>query len=153
MRGKGFGVGIGAGLVLGLIVVGISSGAAGSSLGMFGSNQAAVSRNPTTEEVTSTTTMPATENSSMGVPVASVTSTSTTTFAAASNATTVAPGPYSVAGVTFSNNGATNLNSLPQQSPLADAVVFVPVIVALLLGAVLYRAYRVSLDEEGSEKD
>jgi flagellar basal body-associated protein FliL len=150
MRGKGFGVGIGAGLLLGLLIVGVSMGGAGS--GAFFTNGSAASKTQiSTPPTQSTATAAGQSNNSQGLPPQSATTASTTTSATTSNMTSAPANLYSVGGITFSNNGPSNLDSLPQQSPAANALILVPVLVAFALGAVLYRASRAKHENAETE--
>jgi hypothetical protein len=142
MSGKRFGAGLVAGLLLGLVVVGASTGF-GFTFGAFGSFTAAPSSN-----VVSTTTQ-----TTYGKVVAA----STTTVTLSSTAPSYTSINASISGVTQPSSSANSsaqalfpsarspsfssrIDSIAQQPVLTNAVVLLPVVVAILLGAMLYAA-------------
>jgi hypothetical protein len=153
MDGKRFGVGLVAGLLLGLAIV-TASGGLGSASVVFGPlspshpGAAETATKTVTTKVLSATTL---STSSGGSPAYSVNPTNSTQGS-------VSNLPSSVSTSTTTSNGQSDLTfggssakspsyssrivSIAQQPLLSNAVIFVPVLVAFLLGAVLYRASR-----------
>ncbi len=152
MDGKRFGVGIAAGLLFGLAIIS-ASGNLGAVLGspsvFFGPAQSGGTvHNTATNTATLTQTVTtAASTSTSGTPLY-VTSGNTTdnmsggTTTASSAATNAVSDLKSlqaaISGLTPPSD-ASRFDSISQQSPLTNAVVLVPLLVALLLGAVLYR--------------
>ncbi len=148
MGAKRFGVGILVGLVLALAII----ASAGFSYGTFGSFSANNIQLPVKSQATSTTTAASTmstttgtSNGSSSLPVVIVTnSTKTgTEYGPSSNVQNSAPldALYSsltngtTAGVQASPN-----NALTSRPASVAWVVFIPIVVALVLGLVLYRS-------------
>jgi len=152
MDGKRFGVGLVAGLLLGLVIVAASSGL---SFGLFGSfsaasyptggqvnysvTTAATSTAATSTAATSTTTAqlaPSTPRSSSNSTGSLVTSVSSTTSG----------GPWSniIASLSTPPGPAysSRVVSIARQPLSANIVIFIPVLLAILLGAVLYVGSR-----------
>ena len=147
MDGKRFGVGLVAGLLLGLVIVAASSGL---SFGLFGSFSAAsyptggqvnysVTTAATSTAATSTTTAqlaPSTPRSSSNSTGSLVTSVSSTTSS----------GPWTniIASLSTPPGPAysSRVVSIARQPLLANIVIFIPVLLAIILGAVLYVASR-----------
>jgi len=180
MDGKRFGIGLAAGLLIGLAVV-ASAGGLGSTpvssavhdalRGNFGPSAAAT----TTTTLVTSTVAGSTSTNTAGVPVYSgnssqsgssggtkaITSSTTaqgsttgnpnTNPSTASNGANQADLNALVAGLTpkFSSNVA----SIPQQAPLANVFVFVPVALAFVLGAVLYLSSRRNREEPDDEDE
>jgi hypothetical protein len=138
MEGKRFGAGLAAGLLLALVIVTASSGFAfglnGSPLlSPFGGFASSVKNAETS--TTSSTSLPASPPSQNATSAtlngAGHTTTTTTTSSS--------PGLADMAsanGVRFSSH----VDSIAQQPILTNAVIFLPILFAFLLGAVLYRA-------------
>ena len=147
MDGKRFGVGLVAGLLLGLVIVAASSGL---SFGLFGSFSAAsyptggqvnysMTTAATSTAATSTTTAqlaPSTPRSSSNSTGSLVTSVSSTTSG----------GPWSniIASLSTPPGPAysSRVVSIARQPLSANIVIFIPVLLAILLGAVLYVGSR-----------
>ena len=149
MDGKRFGVGLAAGLIVGLAIV-AASGGVGVAPSLFAALSPAskgVMSSTTTVAATSTMSTSTAPPPDYGVNggsggVTSVTSTATST-SASTNGT-----QNSIQGSLVSlSSGLSNIST---QSPTSNAIIVVPVLVAFLLGAVLYRASnrgRVGPDE------
>ena len=142
MDGKRFGVGLVAGLLLGLVIVAASSGL---SFGLFGSFSAAsyptggqVNYSITTAATSTTTAQlaPSTPRSSSNSTGSLVTSVSSTTSG----------GPWSniIASLSTPPGPAysSRVVSIARQPLSANIVIFIPVLLAILLGAVLYVGSR-----------
>lgn len=138
MEGKRFGAGLVAGLVLGLVIVTTSSGfmfgSTGSSLfSPFGGAGSSVKSAATS--TTATTSQPASppsqsaSNSTLNGPGHTTTTTTTGSSPAAADT-------GSANGLKFSSS----VESISQQPILTNAITFLPVLFAFLLGAFLYRA-------------
>jgi hypothetical protein len=158
MGGKRFGLGLAAGLLLGLAVV-TASGGLGSTLspsyfGSFRSGNQAVSSVTTTMTAVTilSSTAASSSNYTPGYPISSlnsssgsvtsVTTTSTTPGSAAQNANNIAATP------SFSSH----LDSIAAQPFLSNVVILVPVVLALVLGAVLYLSSARSRREPAEEQ-
>jgi len=146
MEGKRFAVGLFAGLLLGVAIITASGGLVTLSPGTSpaAKNTQEGSVLTTTALATETTTTLQSGITSTGVPsyvaAGNKSLTSTTT-------TPAAPGSNSVNGVQAGTTSTSatpaypsRVQSITQQPLLTDSVVFVPVLVAFLLGALLYRA-------------
>lgn len=138
MEGIRFGAGLVAGLLLGVVIVTASSGFMfglnGSSLfSPFGGAASSVKSAPTS--TISTTSPPASQpsqsasNSTLNGPGHTTTTTNTGSSPAAADMS-------SANGPKFSSH----VDSIAQQPILTNALIFLPVMFAFLLGAVLYRA-------------
>jgi hypothetical protein len=146
MAGKRFAFGLAAGLLLGLGIIAASAGF-GMTYGLYGSlsssNQGLNTSVTTTSSSTATqaaTTTGQNPSSSNSGEFGGVT---TTTQGSKSNVNATISALQSELA-----NLSPNVNNIPHQPLLSNAVVFVPVFVAFLLGAVFYRATR-----QESEKD
>jgi hypothetical protein len=154
MEGKRFGVGLAAGLLLGLGII-AASGALGSSPAIFGpalgpSQAGTRSLTTTVNTVATTATMTATlSTSTSGSPAYSVNHTNSTNGSGSlSNipSSVSSTTSQSQKNITFGSSGAkspsysSRIVSIAQQPLLSNAVIFVPVLVAFLLGAILYQA-------------
>ncbi len=150
MSGMRFGVGIAAGLLLGLAII---TASAGVTLGPFaslspaaptqGTSFGAVTTYTSTAAGTSTTT--AVQSSSTGAPPALVTSPTNSSLSSAVSSTTNPTDQKATNAGTFgsapsANSYSSKLSNLAQQPMLSDAIVFLPVLVAFIVGAILYRA-------------
>ncbi|MDA4127416.1 MAG: hypothetical protein OK452_09510 [Thaumarchaeota archaeon] len=136
MEGKRFGAGLAAGLLLGLVIVTASSGFSFGLYGSFTSSPAGLASDTTVAKSTlSTTTQPIS-------PASQNTSNSTANLSGrlTTNTTTGSP-PL---GATFASSTtpvfSSHVANIAQQPILTNAVIFLPILVAFLLGAVLYRA-------------
>ncbi len=139
MEGKRFGFGLAVGLLLGVAIITASGGLGALSPGV--PQYYNFSKGATTTTYTGTTAV----TSSQPIDAAVGHQTTTTTIAASQTI----PGNSSNTGLNGMSSGVTTpayssrVESIPHQPLLIDALVFVPVLVAFLLGAVLYRAsYR-----------
>jgi predicted lipid-binding transport protein (Tim44 family) len=149
MDGMRFGVGLAAGLLLGLVVIVASVGSGNFALyGTLGSSV----QGPVTTATTAIQSM-VTQTSTTGQPPYSTNSGNSTLPPPAVATTTQG-------SISFGNSSAkslnsvlsslsSNVNNIPRQPFLSNAIVFVPICVAFLLGAVLYRVSRPSDEEEG----
>ena len=153
MEGKRFGFGLVAGVLLGLGVIvasaGLGAGSIYGSLGAEGQFSAVTTATSSTVSTMATTTGQSSYPTGGIVPppVEGVTQ---------SGATTTTQGSM-VFGNSSGNSAnlqnslsslSSNVNSLPHQPLLSSAVIFIPVFVAFLLGAALYRASRQPNEEE-----
>ena len=150
MEGRRFGVGLVAGLVIGLAVVAaLTSLASGQGAVLFstpGANSAARSATTTTLSATTTTRTQVQQQSGSVPPttggnssyVSGVTSTTSTTSGLAKSLGLVPA---------FSSD----LQSIARQSPAANAFLFIPVLVALFLGALVYMVSRQGKKELSEE--
>ena len=154
MDGKRFGVGLVAGLLLGVAIVAASSGLpTGSLYGSFGpAGQYSVATSATstsavtaTNSATSTypiggTILPPGMNTTKGI--STTTSTPVEAVNGGNSSTTFASLASSLSSL------SSDVDSMPHQPLVSNAVVFIPIFVAFLLGAVLYRASRPKDEEE-----
>ena len=160
MDGKRFGVGLAAGILVGLAVI-TASGGLGAGLAEFapaGSlNYAAVVTTTTAPGSTVTTSAP-TQSTNGSTPLTASLSNSTKT--AATFSTTSAPSSavsttplYILANLTSlaPTIPSSRLSSVATQPFSSNAIIFIPVLVAFLLGALLFRA-SVSGKAESSEE-
>lgn len=138
MEGKRFGAGLVAGLLLGLVIVTASSGfafdLAGSPLSNpFGGVVSSVKSAATSTTATSSQPASPPAQNSPNATLNGAGRTTTTT------ATSSSPGVADLgasSGVKFSSH----VDSIAQQPILTNAFIFLPVLFAFLLGAVIYRA-------------
>jgi len=147
MDGKRFGVGLAAGLLLGLAVVvasaGFGTGSLYGSLSSSGRYSAATSTvsSTLTEAATTTTAQPSYPNGGIVPPTGkNVTEGVVTTMTEALN--TFGNSSNSAGLASSLSSLSSNVATIPHQPLLSNAVVFIPVFVAFLLGAVLYRVSR-----------
>jgi hypothetical protein len=149
MEGKRFAVGLFAGLLLGVAIitasgglVTLSSGAAPASKNAQGSSALTtttlVTETATVAQTVSTSSVPAYFN------LGNKSLSSTTTTPATPGSASLNSSLSNLNGVSTSSTPAysSRVQSIPHQPLLTDTVVFVPVFVAFLLGALLYRASR-----------
>lgn len=191
MGGKRFGAGILGGLLLGLLIVGGSSGFATGLYGSFTapgvqnavSSMSSASQNSSSSAMTSSLTSSSsilyTMSSSTGTlspnsssnGSASSTVTSKSTLSSVSSSATQAttgqtssenPAPwYSFNFASVSGSGAANagssqaapsrLSAIASQPAAQDGLVLLPVLVAVFLGAILYRASSGKKETPGAE--
>ncbi len=152
MDGKRFGVGIAAGLLFGLAIIS-ASGNLGAVLNspsaFFGPAQSGgTDHNPETNTATLTqTATSAASTSTSGQPdyftggnttKNTVNGTTTVSNSATSSAADLGSLQAIISSLTPPSN-ASHFTSISQQSPLTSALIFVPLLVAFLLGAVLYQ--------------
>ncbi|HKT21856.1 MAG TPA: hypothetical protein VJR06_04485 [Nitrososphaerales archaeon] len=140
MEGRQFGVGLAAGILLALTIV-AASGGLGLAQTVFAPSSAQETAATTTTWVTTV------YSATTSAPTGSVTY--------GGNGTAVTPATTTTASATGTSAGSSNLllgsiqAALPStryaavasQSPASNAFLIVPVLLALILGAVLYRAY------------
>jgi hypothetical protein len=154
MSGKRFGIGLVAGLLLGLVVVGASTGF-GFTYGAFGSFTAAPVSSITSQTTQST------------YPKAAATNTTTTmvtstvpTFGSSNSSVLAVTSTTSTANLTAAQalvpshhvpSYSSRINNIAGQPVLTNAVVLLPVVVAILLGAMLYAASSRSRAKESPE--
>jgi len=168
MEGKRFGVGIAAGLILGLALVAVSGGLGGTPLAQLSPRGGAVSTTTASSTLiltvtatsastvtytvaTSTTTGGSSIPSQWSNGTKAYTSTSTTTVITSAPASSTSNGTPSESGATNATSGVTDgafipagnnptrLANIPQQPIVSNAEILVPVLIAFLLGAFLYR--------------
>jgi hypothetical protein len=152
MDGAKFGVGLIAGLLVGLAVVG-----AAGRLGVVPGAYAPAATNLVSNRSSSTVTASTVSSASSVFQSASQSTTSGNTNPLPGNETkstesssTTSPGAqglifdFSAAGLPAASS---RLGSIAQQPLSSDAIVLAPVLVALLLGAILYRASHKSPKE------
>ena len=137
MEGKRFGAGLVAGLLLGIVIVAASSGFAsglnGSPLSsIFGGDVSSVKSTATS--TTATTSQPASPPSQNALNATLGAGRATTTT------TTGSPAASADMGLTSGPKLSSHVDSIAQQPILTNAIIFLPVLFAFLLGAVLYRA-------------
>ena len=162
MDGKRFGAGLAGGLLMALVIVG-ASGLAGSSLsGSFSSGGGArlinVSATTSTTTVASVTSSPSTASSGTYTattgtvlqPPGSNVSAMTTTATGTSTVNSSIPQGFGVE-LGQSTKSPSSLASIATQPATSTVFVIVPVLVALFLGAVIYRASRGGRTEEQRE--
>jgi hypothetical protein len=152
MEGKRFGVGLTAGLLLGLAVIVASSGfGTGQLYGTFGP---AAPYRAGSVATSSTVTEAATTTTQSSYPVAGLTGNLTVSQGSATITTTtqgsVAFGNSTGKSVNQANalsSLSSNVDNIPRQPLISNAVIFIPVFVAFVLGAALYRASRLGNEE------
>lgn len=138
MEGKRFGAGLVAGLLLGIVIVTASSGFAfglnGSPLSnLFGGDVSSVkSAETSTTATTSQPASPASQNA-LNTTLNGAGRITTTTTTGSSPAT-------ADMGLTNGPKLSSHVDSIAQQPILTNAIIFLPVLFAFLLGAALYRA-------------
>lgn len=144
MEGKRFGAGILGGLLLGLLIVGSS----GISAGVFGSFSAVapaqVDKTATTVAISSTvllttTTAGSAYNNGPGTTTQSVSS-ATTQQSTTEQPLTSSPDFAAWVASGADQRSPSHLGSIVAQPALVDAVILLPLLVAVILGAILFRA-------------
>ena len=153
MEGRRFGIGIAAGLLLGFAVLTASGGLAAFSSGTspasssFNGPPAATT---TASQAVTTATLPKTATSTGGQPA----------YAGGSSVTTTSTSPLSPSSSGSDERGlastttpvySSRVQSIAHQPVLTDALVFVPALLALVLGAVIYKASVRSRQSVGEE--
>jgi len=141
MEGKRFGAGLVGGLLFGLVIVAATSG---FTFGLYGSFTS-VNNNQGLQLSSATGAKSTTTSSGQPVSPPSQNSTNSTLYTSgrSNTTTTTSPEPTADAGsVTLTPVLSSHVGSIAQQPIIANAIVFLPVLVAFLLGAVLYRASR-----------
>jgi len=130
MEGKRFGVGLVAGLLLGLVIVTASSGFTFGLYGSFTSNSEGLAPSTTAKSTTTANSQPQNAlNSTFGSIGRSTTTTTT--------GPTPSGADYATANAPIYSSHVANI---AQQPVLSNAIIFLPVLVAFLFGAVIYRA-------------
>jgi hypothetical protein len=157
MESKRFGGGLVGGLLLGVTVILLGTVAAGSSIGLFGAfspASASVGQAKGTSDV-ATYTLTYTTTTSHGLYQAgngsapSPGSTNTTTIV--TTVTTTFPAYYALSNSPSSvqaQASPSRLNNLAAQPLLAGGIVMVPVLIALVVGAIGAVLYRASLGQK-----
>ncbi|MDA4127128.1 MAG: hypothetical protein OK452_08020 [Thaumarchaeota archaeon] len=139
MEGKRFAAGLVGGLLLGLVIV---TAASGFTFGLYGSFTS-VSSNEGGLLSSTTGAKSATTTNSLPVSPPSQTSPNSTfnTVGGSTTTTTTSPTPSADLGSAVNTPIlSSHVGNIAQQPILANAIIFLPVLVAFLLGAVLYRA-------------
>ena len=143
MDGKRFGVGLATGLFLGAIIIAATGGLGTVSglYGTFGSTHLPASQVSSTSTAIQVQTVTASATTSQAPGFAVNTSNSSLNSL---GSTTNTASQKADQGVAFSGAGtppapSSKLASLPQQTVLSNAIVFLPILAALILGAILYR--------------
>jgi hypothetical protein len=159
MDGRRFGVGIAAGLLFGFAVITAAGGLGSLSTASFYPVQGgltAITTSSATATVTQSSTVTRTANASIPAYVASgnLTNLSTSTTGATPNSAVSNAGLKNAAS--SAANGASpsfssRIQSIAAQPLSSDAVVIIPALLALLLGALLYRASNRSGKQPGEE--
>ncbi|QQG48649.1 MAG: hypothetical protein HY247_07925 [archaeon] len=143
MEGKRFGAGLVGGLLLGALVV--YSASFGPTAPAFSAlNQQVADKGSQSYTTTSETSTTYSNGTSGSVPVSSGTTTTTTASQANPGGTF---GPVSGAVPAL----ASRVDNIPKQSPLTDALVLLPLLLAVTIGAVLYRASKSNDEPEETE--
>jgi hypothetical protein len=138
MEGKRFGVGLVAGLLLGLVIVTASSGFTFGLNGNPLSSPYGGSGSDLKSAQTSTTTTP---GQSVSPPAQNSTVASVSGAGHTTTSTTSGSSPATYDKSANSAPGfSSHVGSIAQQPVLTNAIIFLPVLFAFLLGAVLYRA-------------
>lgn len=151
MGGKRFGAGVLGGLLLGFMVIGSTGlpalGAFGPILGANASPSGLKDAGPVATTTASLTEASSSTNgSAAAIPSPPMAYTTTTTSASTSqNEASANFGAASAA------KRVSNLDSIPSQTPLLNGLVLLPLLVAFLLGAILYRASKKSAPEVASK--
>ncbi len=158
MEGKRFAVGLAAGLLVALgVVTGAGSlGAAPASV-LFGPTSGSAAVTPAGVATASATTAMSATSSSAALPNA--TNSGSQTYTTSVNTNSTFSVTSSSPGTNDQNTGtaaksptfSSQLVDISNQPPLSNALILVPVLVAFLLGVVLYRASirdRTSSEEE-----
>jgi hypothetical protein len=144
MEGKRFGAGLVAGVLLGLVIVTATSGFTFGLYGSFSavSNNAGLVSSVTGAKSTATTSSqpPPSQNGSNSTLSAIGRSTTTTTTTMTTTTATTGPSPV---GADFASATtpvySSHVANIAQQPVLTNIIIFIPVFIAFLLGAVLYR--------------
>jgi hypothetical protein len=160
MEGKRFGVGLAAGILLGLAII-AGSGAISSPVGVFGSLSNSLNSAPattftaamttTTEtqtQTSSSSTSPAFAGGAVPPPTTgNKTAATTTTASTSQNLPATQAGSSATPRLAFSSR----VSSITSQPLLSNAVLIVPILLAFLFGAVLYRASIRGREPSGQE--
>lgn len=134
MDGTRFGVGVMVGLLLAVGVVAASGG-----LGSLSPYAAAPASYQTTTETATTETAYSVSGSSTGTPWGTLTPNSTSSITG-NETNTVATSSNLYVQSLIGNLPSSRFAAVVTQSPTTNAILVVPVLLALLLGAVLFRA-------------
>lgn len=139
MEGKRFGAGLAAGLLVALVIVTASSGFVFGLNGSLFSNTAGGS--DLAKSATTTTTSTSSNSASAPSQNAPNSTLSSAGRSTTSTSSTTAPVPTvsDHGGSTTAPQFSSRVGSIAQQPFLANAFIFLPILVAFLLGAVLYR--------------
>ena len=164
MEGKRFGIGLAAGLLLGIAIISASGGMGSFSTVLVPASHSGVAIT-TTSARSAVTTMTSTASQTAtaittpaygvvpgNVSQASTTSAGTTPSAAMqkalSNLSSLSASGANGPPPSFSSR----VQNIPGQPPFANAVILLPVLVALLLGAIFYRASNRSGEQPSEER-
>jgi len=155
MEGKRFGLGLAAGVLLGLGVIVASAGlGTGSLYGSLSSGGTYYMTAPTATSSTMTSAATVTSSQS-SYPVGGIVppGQKNETFSVETTTTQGSPANGNSAANSASIQNSlwslsSNVNTLPRQPLLSNAAIFLPVFVAFILGAALYRASRQPDEEE-----
>src|SRR5215471_9823731 len=144
MDGKRFGAGILGGIMVGLLVIG-TTGLVTFGGALFGSFSAANVTRGTDQTATATTAA----SSTSSVPVAvgqpqGPTTTTTTTYAISTSTSANGSTPASNAAAIFGfpvlgQKNSSHLENIASQPVTVDGIVLIPIVLALILGIVIYR--------------
>jgi hypothetical protein len=137
MRGKRFGMGLAAGVLLGVVVVAMSGGLGASQI-----PYAPAALNSATSEATATSTTTYSAESTVPATTSQGTSgqNSTLVFSTSVSTITSSTVPSFSAFNAISGLPSSKIAAVAVQNPASNAFLVVPVVVAFLLGAALYRA-------------
>lgn len=147
MNGKRFGIGLVAGILVGLAVV-AASGGLGASVPLLSPRSGPATATGNTVETSTTTsvhysTTISYSSASTGTgPTLTVTGTSSSSAKdvignATSSSSSAPPVEFSASGVTFPSAA---ISSISAQDVTSNAFLVVPIVVALIVGAALYRS-------------
>ncbi len=145
MHGKRFGVGLLGGLLLGLVVVASAGFTSFAFATLFPASGPSYEVGRTVTTATMTATSSSTNASAGSVAAPPVVSTSSSTSTAATNSSQGSTLNFAQAGIGQKNS---NLDNIPSQPLLVNGIVFLPVLVAFLLGAILYRTSKRGVPEQ-----
>ena len=145
MDGMKFGFGLAAGLLIGLAVV-ASSGGLTAVAGVF------TSASPASQSLASSSTSSQSESQSTSASynpaTSNLTNSAGTTATSSASSASVSAGPAApVLEWGPLNLPSSSIASIPKQPPASNAILLVPILAALLVGAARYRASRQGSDE------
>lgn len=149
MRAR-FALAVFAGLLLGIVVIGSSVIYSGTTFGTFAALKPAETGSAVTQTVTTTTLTTTAAGAWVPTQVANQTTSTLTTISSSVSSTssaTFAPNYNAVSG-TAQNALASQVDSITRQPAVQSAVVFLPVVAAVLFGLVLYRVSAARAEEE-----
>jgi hypothetical protein len=140
MRGRRFGMGLAVGVLFGVVVVAMSGGL-GASLISFApaTNSSATSVTTTAATTTFTTESIGLVTTPQGTTTQGSSGQNATLYVTSSVSTTTSPTVPSVYFNSISALPSSRIAAVAVQNPASNAFLVVPVVVAFLLGAALYR--------------